>query len=181
MAVTVQRLEDGLGPALVDFLVGLDGDDQTFLGVPVDGREVAERAARRWATQEGGRTIVAADAGAVVGLVWVEVGSAWSAHVGRLRVVLAPAVRGRGLGRRLALAGLEAALELGLAKVVVEVRSDQDAVIGLFAGLGFVPEALLTDQIRTPDGEYHDLITLAHRADQILALVAVLGAQDGVT
>lgn len=182
MVIAVQDLDEVLVDALASFLVTLPGDDQTFLGAPIGSVAAAERAAGRWARQPPGYNRVAVDdTGAVQGFVSVEPGPAWSAHVGRLRLVVAPAARGRGLGRRLALEGLQAALAASLAKVVVEVRSDQQAVIGLFASLGFQPEALLADHIRTPEGTYYDLITLAHRAEDVQALFAAVGPPEGAS
>ena len=114
----------------------------------------------------------------VVGYVAVFPGVGWSSHVGELRVVVDPEVRGRGLGRALARRGLQDALELGLTKLVVEVVADQTASIALFQSLGFEAEALLRDQVRNRDGELRDLIVLAHSAEALWSTMATLGLED---
>ena len=59
-----------------------------------------------------------------------------------------PDQRGHGIGRRLAQKAVLDAVDLGLKKLVVEVISDQAALIAMFRGLGFEPEALLSDHVR---------------------------------
>jgi [ribosomal protein S18]-alanine N-acetyltransferase len=53
------------------------------------------------------------------------------------RVVVHPQARGRGLGGRLVLAGLEWAQALGATRMLLEVRSDNAAALGLYRRLGF--------------------------------------------
>jgi hypothetical protein len=45
----------------------------------------------------------------------------------------------------------------------------------MFRGMGFVPEALLRDQLCDPDGELHDLVVLAHGVDETWAAMATAG------
>jgi len=160
------------------FFDGVDGADLTFL--PVSGPDAVDRAG-----VDGGTHLVALDAAGgdvaptVVGFCGIVRGEGWSQHVGRLGVVLDPQVRGVGLGVRLVMATLQQALDTGLEKVFVEVRSDQQPVLSLFTGLGFQPEALLTDQLRDPEGATYDLVVLAHRVDDVRGLLTAtgLGAQ----
>ena len=42
---------------------------------------------------------------------------------------------------------------MGLKKLVVEVIADQAPLIAMFRGLGFEPEALLTDHVRDRSGQ----------------------------
>jgi len=165
---------------LAAFLHSLGGADQTFLSAPMDDPDVAHRVAAGYATQADGLYLVARiePGSPVVGFAGVTPGAGWSAHVGQLRVVVDPGRRGTGLGAHLAMTALTGALEQGLEKIVVEVRSDQDAVLGLFGSLGFQPEALLTNQLRDPAGDYFDLITLAHSRRDIEALVAATGLSE---
>lgn len=162
---------------LLQFLTSIEGADRTFLGAQATEPATIGRMVR----QEGGRhyvALAAPDDGAssrIIGFSGVTLGSGWSSHVGQLRVVVAPGQRGRGLGGQLALAALAGALACGLEKVVVEVRSDQVPVQNLFAQLGFRPEALLTDHLKGPDGTTHDLLTLAHRVEEVSGLLIATG------
>jgi RimJ/RimL family protein N-acetyltransferase len=72
------------------------------------------------------------------------------------------------------------ALELGLTKMVIEVRADHHSRIEMFRALGFVPEALLADHVLDHGGELHDLMVLAHSVEAWNASLAVAGIQDGL-
>ena len=160
---------------LASFLTAIDGADRTFLDRGTDDPAVARRIAQHYGRQTDGTYVVAIRDRVVVGFAGVTEGAGWSRHVGHLRVVVDPASRRSGVGALLVMAVLAAALDRGLAKVVVEVRSDQQPVIALFTSLGFQAEALLTDHLRDPDGRDYDLITLAHRVDEIRGLVTATG------
>ncbi len=104
----------------------------------------------------------------------------WSAHVGSLRVVVDPAARGKGVGRKLARAGLLASLELGLTKTVVEVVVDAVAAIAMFEAIGFEPEALLRDHVRDKAGSLRDLVVLAHEVEGTWSAMATAGIDDAL-
>jgi RimJ/RimL family protein N-acetyltransferase len=72
------------------------------------------------------------------------------------------------------------AVDLGLKKLVVDVISDQAALIAMFRGLGFEPEALLSDHVRDRSGEMRDLIVLANSVDTQLAALTAAGIADQV-
>ena len=104
--------------------------------------------------------------------------SGWSSHVGEVRLVVDPDHRGRGLGRRLARQAVLDAVDMGLKKLVVEVIADQAALIAMFRGLGFEPEALLTDHVRDRSGQMRDLIVLANSVDEQFAALSAAGVAD---
>jgi ribosomal protein S18 acetylase RimI-like enzyme len=104
----------------------------------------------------------------------------WSSHVGEVRLVVDPEHRGRGIGTALARRAVLDALEMGLAKMVVEVIADQDALIGMFRSLGFEPEALLLDHVRDRAGELRDLMVLANSVDEQFAAMAAAGIADAL-
>jgi ribosomal protein S18 acetylase RimI-like enzyme len=66
-----------------------------------------------------------------------------SDHVADLRLVVDPALRGRGLGRTLTLQAVSWGLRHGISKAVVEVAVEQEHTIDMFGKLGFTGEALL--------------------------------------
>jgi ribosomal protein S18 acetylase RimI-like enzyme len=113
----------------------------------------------------------------VVGYVAVLPQVGWSSHVGSLRLVVDPAERGKGIGRSLARHGLLTGLELGLAKLVVEVVADAEPAIGMLQGLGFEPEALLRDHVRDKHGDLRDLVVLAHLVEGTWSGMATAGLE----
>jgi ribosomal protein S18 acetylase RimI-like enzyme len=166
-------------PALRAFLDGLPEGDVTFIKEDVRDPAVAERWVRepdpacRWVALEE-------DGGSIAGLVSIRPLVGWSSHVGELRLVVAPAARGRGLGRTLARHALQKALELGLAKIVVEVVAEQEGAVRMFTDLGFRGEALLENHIRDRSGELRDLFVLAHSAGDEWSSMATVGIEDEV-
>lgn len=93
----------------------------------------------------------------------------WSKHVADLRVATADRARGAGLGRLLTREAFNMALALGIEKVVARMTPDQQGARALFQELGFQPEALLKDEVKDREGEYHDLLIMACNVDTFLA------------
>ena len=89
-----------------------------------------------------------------------------------------PGSRGRGLGRALARHAVHDAVDLGLAKLVVEVIADQTALIGMFVALGFDAEALLADHVRDRNGQIRDLLVLANDVESQFAAMATAGITE---
>ena len=170
-AAEITLLDDANVVRVVAFFDRIPLGDMTFFKEPVAG----EATVRAWLGDQRGRRLLAIDGNNVVGYAAIIRGVGWSSHVGELRLVVDPLHRRRQLGQRLATAALEAALEMGLSKVVVEAIATQEATIGLFVKLGFVPEALLEDHVRRADGELEDLIVLAHHTARTWSVLATVG------
>jgi ribosomal protein S18 acetylase RimI-like enzyme len=171
----LRPIEPGDEPALTRFFERIPEGDRTFLKEDIDDPNVVAA----WAEPGPARTIAVED-GEVVGSVAVVPLHGWSSHVGEVRLVVDPDHRGKGLGRQLARHAVLDAVELGLAKLVVEVMSDQEALVGMFRALGFEPEALLTDHVRDRSGEVHDLLVLANDVETQFAAMNVAGISDQV-
>lgn len=72
--------------------------------------------------------------------------SASNRMAGRLyALAIDPAKRGRGLGRQLTQAILQAMVDAGAETLYLEVRSDNIQAISLYRSLGFAPRAKLDD------------------------------------
>ena len=160
-------------PALQRFFARIPEADRTFLKEDVDDPAIAAA----WARPGSARTI-AVEAGEVVGSVAVVPLHGWSSHVGEVRLVVDPAARGRGLGRELARHAVHDAVELGLAKLVVEVIADQAELIAMFVALGFDAEALLADHVRDRNGQIRDLLVLANDVESQFAAMAAAGISE---
>jgi ribosomal protein S18 acetylase RimI-like enzyme len=169
----IRPIEAGDSPALARFFEQIPESDRTFFKEDVgDPRVLAD-----WVQPDTGRTVAVED-GQVVGAVAVVPLVGWSSHVGEVRLVVDPEHRGRGIGRRLARQAVLDAVDMGLGKLVVEVISDQAPLIAMFRGLGFEPEALLTDHVRDRSGQTRDLIVLANSVDEQFAAMSAAGVAE---
>jgi L-amino acid N-acyltransferase YncA len=161
--------------ALLRFFRELPDGDRTFIKedvtdpATVQAWAAGEDRAQRWVAEDGGE---------VLGYVAVRRLPGWSDHVGEVRLVVAPAARGTGLGRQLARHALVQAVESGMTKLVVEVVAEQGAALALFTELGFSGEALLRDQIRDREGQLRDLMVLAHHVADTWSEMDTIGVAD---
>ena len=166
-------IEPGDEPTLTRFFARIPEADRTFLKEDVEDPDVVAD----W-SRPGAARVIALDGGEVVGSVAVVPLHGWSSHVGEVRLVVDPEHRGRGIGRELARRAMVDSVELGLSKLVVDVISDQTALIGMFRALGFEPEALLADHVRDRSGELRDLMVLANDVESQFASMTVAGIAD---
>ena len=157
---------------IIAFFAGLPAGEHVFFKENVADRRVVEE----WLDEPRGCWLVARLDGALAGVAAVVPGWGWSAHVGEIRMIVGPAHRSHGIGAELARRALRGAVELGLEKVTVETLAEQQGVVDLFRGLGFVPEALLADQVRDARGGVHDLIVLANPVQRAWAQLDAIGA-----
>jgi RimJ/RimL family protein N-acetyltransferase len=104
----------------------------------------------------------------------------WSPHVGEIRNVVSPDVRGQGVGRALSQETFALALSLGLEKLLVQMTVDQTGAIAIFEGLGFKAEALLRDHVRDLAGNKHDIVMLAHNVSQVRAQMEAYGLPEAM-
>lgn len=150
------------GDALLRFFNELPEHDRSYLKDDLADPDVMQQ----WLSARGVRSLVVVDEnGEVEALASFAVGVGRRDHVADLRVVVRADRRGTGLGTEIARAAVLQILRLGCRKITVEVGATQDATIRLFGGLGFVPEALLRDEVQTDSGGYDDLVLLAHFAE----------------
>lgn len=85
----------------------------------------------------------------------------WSPHVAEIRLLVSPAMRGKGIGRALLEATIALAQEAGATKLTARMTPDQRGAITLFEEAGFRGEAMLRDHVRGRDGQFHDLAILS--------------------
>jgi L-amino acid N-acyltransferase YncA len=105
----------------------------------------------------------------------------WSAHVAELRVVVATAARGSGLGRVLSQAVGELAVQSGIEKLVAHMTPDQIGAVTVFETMGYRAEALLRDHVKDGDGVKHDLVILSLDVERFRTRAAAYGlSSEGV-
>jgi GNAT superfamily N-acetyltransferase len=126
-------------------------------------------------------SLLAVKSGTVVGCgTIVRDPHSWSPHVGEIRTVVSPDVRGLGVGRALSQETFALALSMGLEKLLVQMTVDQTGAIAIFEGLGFKAEALMHEHVRDLAGKKHDIVVLAHDVAKVRAQMEAYGLPDAV-
>ena len=161
--------------ALIAFFHRMPEGDRTFFKEDVDDPHVVASWAR-----PGAARVIAVENGEVIGSVAVVPLHGWSSHVGEVRLVVDPERRGRGVGQALARRAVLEAMDMSLAKLVVDVIAEQEALIGMFRALGFEPEALLVDHVRDRAGQVRDLMVLANSVESQFASMSAAGIVDSL-
>jgi hypothetical protein len=67
---------------------------------------------------------------------------------------------------------------MGATKLVVEVVAEQEPTVAMFSLLGFEPEGLLKDHVRSQAGEFRDLLVLSHFVEPLWASMRTAGVED---
>jgi L-amino acid N-acyltransferase YncA len=174
--VQPSRFEPDHVDGYLAFVTTLDDADVAFIHERPDDPDTV----RAWASggHRGRHWVLADDRGAVGAYLAVVPLAGWASHVGELRLVVRPDLRGRGLGAQLARHAVIEAADMGLQKLQVSLVADAEALVTMFTSLGFRPEALLADHFRTRSGEYHDLMILTHSARDHWAELATMGVDQ---
>jgi ribosomal protein S18 acetylase RimI-like enzyme len=175
-AVKIAPLDAGDLAGLRKFIVQISAGDRTYFRDDL----LADGVIESWIDKPSGAYCIAEVDGEVAGLLVLEPGISWSAHVGEVRIVVAPQFRRRGIGRSLARHALLAGVERGLDKLVVQVAAEDEATISMFEDLAFEPEALFLAHVRDDLGSTHDLLVLAHFVETTRAAAAAIGIADAV-
>jgi RimJ/RimL family protein N-acetyltransferase len=150
---------------LLSFARELPKQDLMFLRMDItDQRNIEE-----WLRNiEAGRTItvLAYDAGELVGWASLHHNEVlWTRHVGEIRTIVGASYRNVRLGVRLAEEIFEIAKDIGLKKIIANMRSDQRGARAAFERIGFRPEALLSDYVVDSEGRTHDMLIMSYDID----------------
>ena len=149
--------------AVLAFARGLPTHDLLFLARDITRPKVVSAWIRE--IEQGTiASLLALRGNAVVGCAAVVCDdfASWSLHVGEIRVLVSPELRGQGLGRLLAQECFVLALSMGLEKLTAQMPVDQQAAISMFHSLGFSVEAFLCDHVKDRDGVKYDIVVLSH-------------------
>lgn len=161
LPVAIRRFRPEDTEAMLRFARALPEHDLLFLSRDLKHRRVIE--AWALAIEDGFiDSFVAEDGDAIVGtcaLVRDPLG--WSTHVGEVRLLVSPQLRGQGVGRRLLDEMMKAAEARELRKLTAQMTPDQRGAIQLFEEQGFRGEALLKDHVLDRNGAVHDLAILS--------------------
>ena len=160
--MTLRLMEPSDRDAILSFARALPDHDLLFLRTDVTDPKVVDE----WIENlKKGRTItvMAESGGELLGYASLHHNEVlWTRHVGEIRVLLKPELRGFGLGKALANEVFAIAKDLGLQKVMVQMTTDQRGARGMVESLGFRPEALLADFVIGRDGRTYDLLIMSY-------------------
>jgi N-acetylglutamate synthase-like GNAT family acetyltransferase len=178
--VTIRLMTPADGPALSMFVQTLSSRDLLFLRRDISHPKVI--AAWLQALEQSNVTsLVAYDGDELVGCTAIVTDPlSWSRHVGEMRVLVAPAWRGCGLGRVMIQECFALGLEIGLEKLTVQMTVDQQAAITVFEELGFRAEAVLHNHVKDHEGNAYDLALLSHDVAEVQALMEALGVSEAL-
>ncbi|MYH67029.1 MAG: GNAT family N-acetyltransferase [Dehalococcoidia bacterium] len=181
--VTLRLMDGGDGDAVLAFARALPEHDLLFLRRDITQPEQVETWVQRIEAGVATSLLVLDSDDSIAGYATVDRNDLpWSQHVAELRVLVGPALRGRGIGRLLTEEAFRIALGMGVDKIIGQMTVDQHEAIAVFRSLGFQPEALLRDHVKDRAGEKHDLVILSHdvaAAQRTMAAVGVLDAVEG--
>lgn len=174
-AVEVRFMHAGDEAAVLAFARELPAHDLLFL--PRDITHSKVLAAWVSEIERGAMTTLLAFRGdAVLGCATiVRDPLSWSPHVAELRIVVASAARGQGLGRVLSTAAGELAVSTSVEKLVAHMTPDQIGAVTVFETMGYRAEALLRDHVKDEAGRKHDLVILSLDVERFRTRSAAYG------
>ena len=143
---------------LVEFVSAIAERDRQFL----DRTLLSQVRVASWTQAVPERRLVAVeDDLSISGIVTVLRGSGWAHHTADVRLVVATARRGRGVGRALADAAVELAKSMGIEKLSVETMAANSGALSTFMAIGFSMEARLPGGVRDGAGQLQDVVILS--------------------
>lgn len=157
--------------AVTTFVRTLPSDAR--LVMPMDITD--EVAADEWiAALESGRAfnVLACEGDQLIGYAGLRRGTtAWTQHLGEFSLLVRSGWPTIELGQHLCRELVRVALDLGLRKIVTQIRSDDEDARVIFSDAGFRPEALLVDQVIDEDARTYDLLIMSCARDQFIAIM----------
>jgi L-amino acid N-acyltransferase YncA len=165
--VQIRPMELKDGPGVLDFFRALPEEDRLFLRDDVTRPEWLNRFVHK-IDYNSMVPLVAEQAGKIVGNATLYRSlHGWSVHVGEIRLAVARALQGKGLGTILARELVRIAVDAGIEKMIVSVVDNQVGAKRAFEKLGFRPEAVLKGQVKDIHGSKRDLVILSNDVSHI--------------
>lgn len=165
--VTIRLLGEHDQAALLGFGSTLPQDDWQYLPEDLQNPDIITRLVNAHAAANWRQIVAVAGDGAIVGYSSVRLLPGWSNHVADIRLIVGCAYRRSGLGTALAPAIFDAARDLGVSKVIVEMLAEQTSGQAIFERLGFHVEGRLSEHARDRFGNRHDLLIMAYHVQRL--------------
>lgn len=160
--VTIRPLQPGDQEALLRFFLGIPEEERFFLKHDVTSPKVIQEWVEHLDYQRALPLLAFADGQVVADAVLIRRRGGARSHIGEVRVVVAPAYRGRGLGTLLTRELCDIADDAGLDKVLFEVvAGKEDEALKATEWLGFVRIGTIEGGARDQQGRLYDIILLA--------------------
>lgn len=160
--VTIRPLAEHDREALLQFGRSLPDDDWLYIETDLHNPDIINRLVNAYAAENWRQFVAVTETGEIVGYSAVRRLPGWSSHVGDIHLIVRKDYRRCGLGTALAQAIFDAARDLGVAKVIVEIMQEQTSGIAIFERLGFQIEGTFSDHAQDHVGRRHHLHILAH-------------------
>ncbi|MFW5696770.1 MAG: N-acetyltransferase family protein [Phototrophicaceae bacterium] len=93
----------------------------------------------------------------------------WNRHVAEVRILVSSPYRNHGIGKKLARELTQLAKERRLAKVIAYMTVDNLSARHVMEDMGFRPEAILADWVKTRDERTHDLLIMSTSLNELLS------------
>ncbi len=160
--LVVRPLFAGDRDALLNFFRQVPEEDRLYLADDVTDPKVVDR----WCAGVDFVNILP-----LLGLVGADIAvdatlhgekSGWKSHIGRVRIVVHPKYRGRGVGAALVRELIDVAIDIGLDKLDAEFVAGQERAMHAFERIGFVKVAQLPQHVLDRHGVAHDLILMVY-------------------
>jgi RimJ/RimL family protein N-acetyltransferase len=164
-AVVMRPLGEEDQAALLAFGAALPQDDLRYLEDDFQNAEIITRLINA-CLAENWRQVVAVVGDAIVGYSAVRRLPGWSNHVADIILLIDEHWQRSGLGDALAQAIFDAARDLGVNKVIVEMLEEQQASRVIFERLGFRVEGILSAHACDRHGQRRNLLILAYYVSQ---------------
>jgi L-amino acid N-acyltransferase YncA len=160
--VTMRLMEPADKEGVLSFSRSLPPDDLLFLRTDITEADTLDEWTRNLETGAT-VTVLAEIHHEIVGYASLHTDQArWTRRVGEIRVLLGPAHRGAGLGRRLTEEIFHLGEARGVKKMAAMMTPDQTGARAAFERLGFQVEALLQDWVIDRNGRPRDLLVMSH-------------------
>jgi RimJ/RimL family protein N-acetyltransferase len=174
----LRLMNEGDSQAVLAFADALSSHDLLFIERDIRNPKVVAAWLRQ--SERGTITTLLAVSGGTIQacVAVVQDQLSWSPHVGEIRAVVTPAMRGTGLGRLLIQEALTQAVGRGLTKLMARMTPDQRGAIAVFQDLGFRGEALLREHVKDAAGRKHDIIIFSLDVNHVEAQMEAYGYDE---
>lgn len=159
---TIRPLVEADRNALMVFGQSLPEDDWIYAEEDLRNPVIVNRLVNAFAAENWRQLVAVAPGNVIAAYSIVRRLPGWSSHVGDIRLIVHKNWRGVGLGSAMARAISDAARDLGVSKLIVDMLEAQKEGREVFARLGFQVEGHFSDHARDQHGQRHTLLTLAY-------------------
>ena len=159
--VTLRPLKDGDQDALFQMFHRFPGDELWFLNHDVNDPELIDGWIRNLNLKRMVSIAAFLEGRIIANAVLMMKGYGAKRHIGKIRIVVDPAMREKRLGTWMLLDLINLAMAVGLEILVMRLIEDRDiAVIQGIKKLDFVERAVLKDHVLDMEGNPHNLTIL---------------------